>query len=161
MKKKIYHLIIVLTSILYGCSNLKTFNTLAVNENLKISEKQILRLSNYLNGDFYSYEIERRVSAYPIAFLISRNGDKSVILACDGVFNDCNINVQIFQLIMKYNKAENEDYKILALEKKILIKNHEILNKIKKNKIFKLKKNNQLFRDLTLIPSDSCGGDDC
>lgn len=161
MLKKIYCLLIVLTSTLYGCSNLKTYNTLAVNENLKISEKQISRLSNYLNGDFYSYEIERRVSAYPIAFLISSNGDKSVILACDGVINDCNINVQIFQLIMKYNKAENEDYKILALEKKILIKNHEILNKIKKNKILKLKKNNQLFRDLILVPSDSCGGDDC
>lgn len=163
MSKKIsnFFLWIILISALYSCSNIKTLSTFTIKQNFKISDKQILRLSNYLNGNFYSYEIKRNVVAYPIAFILSKNGDKSALLACEGIINDCNVNVQIFQLIKKYNKIENDDYKILALEKRILLKNHNILNKIEKNKIHKLKKNDQLYRDFILIPSDSCAGEDC
>jgi hypothetical protein len=66
-----------------GCVNSKNFKTLKnfyVPENLSIKNEQLKRLQNYFLGDFYSYEIERNVFAYPIAFLISENGDKKTMI---------------------------------------------------------------------------------
>jgi len=129
-----------------------------VNPNINISSEQLSRLSNYLNGEFYSYQLDRRVDGYPIAFLITEDGKKSIILACHGKSNDCNTSIEIFQLIKGYEKKENQKIKILALEKKILIKENKIL---RKNKIIKLNKSKNIFKDYILLPSDKCSSDDC
>ena len=144
-----------------GCTgNLKTLKYYYVQENISLSNEQIKRLSNYLNGEFYSYDIGRNIFAYPIAFLVSESGDKSVILACDGIIDECNTSVEIYQLIKKYEKKNNENFYILALKNKILINDYNFKNQLSKTKLT-LKKNKNIFYDHIYLPSDNCSGDDC
>ena len=155
-------MLLVTTFLFFGCANLKTLSSFYVAENHSIKNEQLKRLQNYLLGDFYSYEIGRNVFAYPIAFLISENGDKSAILACQGIVNDCNVSVQIYQLLKKYEIKTKSKFYILALDKKFVSPNIK-LNNITQSNITKqfLEKNNNIFFDHILIPSDSCSGDDC
>ena len=149
-----------LSFIFQGCVDLRTLKSYYVSDDHKISEEQLSRLSNYLGGELYSNELKRIVFAYPMAFLISNKGDKSVILACEGINNECNNSVHVYQLIQKYKKVTNQNFKILALNKNILSQNIKIMIKQHKtNSVVKSKKNN--FYDLILIPADSCSGDDC
>ena len=115
---------------------------------------------NYLHGEFYSYEIGRNIIAQPLVFLISESGNKSIILACHGLINECNIDVQIYQIIKKYNKKENDNFKILAYEKKLLIKTTQ-LSSFKNKNIIRNNKNSKIFFDKIFIAADSCSGDDC
>ena len=153
-------ILILLSFMLKACSNFTTLKDNYVSNDLVISEVQLSRLSNYLDGELYSYELKRNVFAYPIAFLISENGEKSIVLACEGMINECNYSVHIYQLIQKYNKKLNQDFKILALNKKILSQNIKT-NIIKKNINKIAKSDDKIFYDLILIPADGCGGDDC
>jgi hypothetical protein len=43
-------------------------------------------------------KLKRNVFAYPIAFLISQNGDKSVYLLAKE-FDECNVSVHVYQLL--------------------------------------------------------------
>ncbi|MDA7564124.1 hypothetical protein N8731_00440 [Pelagibacteraceae bacterium] len=131
-----------------------------MSEDLKISEKQLIRLSNYLDGELYSFELKRNVFAYPMAFIISENGDKSIVLACEGIINECDNSVHIYQLIKRYEKKLNQDVKILALNKKVLSQKIKAnVDEIKSKKIVKYDEN--IFYDLILVPAEDCGGDDC
>ena len=156
-------LMLLLTVFLcFGCANLKTLSSFYAPKNFSINNEQSKRLQNYFLGDFYSYEIKRNVFAYPIAFLISENGDKSAILACQGIINECNVSIQIYQLLKKYEMKTKNKFYILALDKKIVSPNIKMNNKthLSKTKQF-LEKNNNIFFDHILIPSDSCSGEDC
>ena len=153
-------ILILLSFMLKGCSGFATLKSHYVSDDLIISEVQLSRLSNYLDGELYSYELKRNVFAYPIAFLISENGEKSIVLACEGMIDECNNSVHIYQLMEKYNKKLSTDFKILALNKKIL--SQDIKTKISEMNIKKIAKSDgKIFYDLILIPAEGCGGDDC
>ena len=153
-------ILILLSFLLKACSGLTTLKDNYVSDDLIISEAQLSRLLNYLNGELYSYELKRNVFAYPMAFLISQNGEKSIVLACEGMIDECNNSVHVYQLMEKYNKKLSTDFKILALNKKIL--SQDIKTKISEMKIKKIAKSDgKIFYDLILIPAEGCGGDDC
>ena len=153
-------ILILLSFLLKACSGLTTLKDNYVSDDLIISEAQLSRLLNYLNGELYSYELKRNVFAYPMAFLISQNGEKSIVLACEGMIDECNNSVHIYQLMEKYNKKLSTDFKILAINKKILSQNIKARTIEKKiNKI--AKSDSKIFYDLILIPAEGCGGDDC
>ena len=153
-------ILILLVFMLKACTGFTTLKDNYVSDDLIISKAQLSRLSNYLDGELYSYELKRNVFAYPMAFLISKNGEKSIVLACEGMIDECNNSVHIYQLMEKYNKKLNTNFKILAINKKILSQN--IKNKISEMSVDKIaKSDNKIFYDLILIPVDSCGGDDC
>ena len=160
LKFSFYVSLVSLACLLLSCSGqLKTLKYYYAGESTELSKNQTKRLSNYLNGEFYSYEIGRNVSAYPVAFLISDSGKKSVILACEGITNECNISVQIYQILKKYEKKNKEKFYILALEK-TLIHNYKFREQLSKKKI-NLKKNKNIFFDYIFLPTDSCSSDDC
>ena len=163
MNIQIYRLayVIFCCLIIVSCTNIKILKDYFVNQNVKISSEQTSRLINYLNSEFYSYDIKREVYAYPLAFLISEDGKKSIILACEGGANECSVNIEIFQLIQKYNKKENVKFRILALEKNIKIKNKELFNKLKNQKYSKIPKRENIYFDKILMPFGSCGDNDC
>lgn len=142
-----------------SCAKLPSLNNFYADKNMKISKIQYQRLNNYLSKEFYSYQIKREVFAYPMAFLISSDGTKSLIIACNSLSNDCNLNIQIYQLIKKYERTQNIDFKILAIHENII--SHEFAtDKYKKYKKIN-KKNNRIFFDFLISPEDSCSGDDC
>ena len=162
MRAFLYNLLFVffLVFTLQGCIDFKNLKSSYVSEDLKISEKQLIRLSNYLDGELYSFELKRNVFAYPMAFIISENGDKSIVLACEGIINECDNSVHIYQLIKRYEKKLNQDLKILALNKKVLSQKIKAnVDGIKSKKIVKYDEN--IFYDLILVPAEDCGGDDC
>ena len=144
--------------IISSCSNTSGLNKYFVNKNQNISKNQSQRLSNYLNGEFYSHQLKRVVFAYPLVFLISTDGAKSLILACNSTSDDCNLNIQIYQQIKKFKRTKNIDLKILALNKKVL--NNNFVKKKNNHRVF-LKDNEDMFYDLLLHPEDNCNGDDC
>ena len=146
---------------LTSCKNLKTLKDYYVSDEISISKKQKQRLQNYLSGEFFSYEIDRYVDAYPLAFLISEDGKKSVVLGCEGRDNDCSTHVHVYQLIQRYQKKENLSFKILALERKVLSSNLNSMNGTLKKKFKKITKNNKIYFDKILIPAVSCNDEDC
>jgi len=154
-------LIIFLFFFTLSCSKINTLNDLYIKKNVVLTDLQIKRFNNYINGSFYSYELNRYVNAFPLAFLISKNGDKSVILGCEDQNDICNVNVQIYQLILKYNKKEKDDFKILALKKNIKSKFHEASLERQNKKLFKIQKRNDIFFDRILSPLESCDDDEC
>ena len=151
--------IIILFLSFTGCANLKTLKDYYVLNNINISKKQELRLQNYLSGEIFSYEIDRYVDAFPLAFLISEDGKKSVVLGCEGRTDDCNTHVHVFQLIQRYNKKENSNFKILALKRKILASN--INSQTLQKRFIKIPKDNKVYFDKILIPAVSCNDEDC
>lgn len=155
-------ILLCFSMLLIGCASIKTLHQYYASEDIQLSNVQIKRLNNYLSGEFYSYEINKKVFAYPMVFLISDDGKKSVILACRGILDECNSSIYIYPLIQKYKKKTNLDFKILALGKKIVQrKNNEIINK-KKIKYTNLKNDQKnIFFDFIALPSDSCTDEDC
>ena len=153
--------IIIVFLSLTSCVNLKTLKDYYVTDKFNMSQEQVLRLQNYLSGEIFSYEIGRYVDAYPLAFLISEDGVKSVILGCEGRNDDCNAHVRIFQLIQKYNKKENSNFKILALKRKILASNLRLTDQSLEKKFVKIPKNSKIYFDKILIPAVSCNDEDC
>ena len=158
--KKLGIVTLIICLFLSNCSNLKTIKDYYAPNNQKITNDQRSRLINYLNGEFYSYELQRNVFAFPLSFLISESGDKSVILACDGIDDNCNDHVQTFQIIQKFKK-KGVNLKILATKKRVVIQNKSLQEPLNKIKFLKIKKNSSKFYDKILVPSDSCSDDDC
>ena len=159
MKKLIYLLIPFL---FFNCANEYSVRKYFVQNEIKISELQKQRLNNYLSGQFYSFDLDRMVVINPLAFLISEDGQRSIILACESYFNNCRYSLKLNQLLKKKDKAENKNFKILALNKKIVVKNNLTKN-FKNQKKYKKIKNldNQIFADLILVPDDICDDNDC
>jgi len=159
MKKLIYLLIPFL---FFNCANEYSVRKYFVQNEIKISELQKQRLNNYLSGQFYSFDLDRMVVINPLAFLISEDGQRSIILACESYFNNCQYSLKLNQLLKKKDKAENKNFKILALNKKIVVKNNLTKNFKNQNKYKKIKNlDNQIFADLILVPDDICDDNDC
>jgi len=159
MKKLIYLLIPFL---FFNCANEYSVRKYFVQNEIKISELQKQRLNNYLSGQFYSFDLDRMVVINPLAFLISEDGQRSIILACESYFNNCRYSLKLNQLLKKKDKAENKNFKILALNKKIVVKNNLTKNFKNQNKYKKIKNlDNQIFADLILVPDDICDDNDC
>ena len=159
MKKLIYLLIPFL---FFNCANEYSVRKYFVQNEIKISELQKQRLNNYLSGQFYSFDLDRMVVIDPLAFLISEDGQRSIILACESYFNNCRYSLKLNQLLKKKDKAENKNFKILALNKKIVVKNNLTKNFKNQNKYKKIKNlDNQIFADLILVPDDICDDNDC
>ena len=159
MKKFIFLLIPFL---FFNCSKEYSVKKHFIKNEIKISEQQKQRLNNYLSGQFYSFDLERVVDAYPLAFLISEDGQRSIILACESYFNNCQYSLKLNQLLRKKDKVNNKNFKILALNKKIVVKNNVTKKFNNKNKYKKVKNlDNQIFTDLILIPDDICNDNDC
>ena len=159
-KKKFY---LVFFLFLINCSNINILKSYYIQDFIELDTKQQNRLSNYLKGEFYSFELKRNVSAYPMMFAISQDGKQSLILACEGYINECNPNVLIYQLIKRIEKKTSTDFKILMLEKNLVNKKDFYnLNKLKKKFNNKVDKNEKRkFYDFIMVPSDKCDGDDC
>ena len=157
---KIFYLFIIIYLSL-GCVKIKTLKDYYAGGDIKINELQSKRLNNYLNGEFYSYELGRNVLAFPMYFLISEGGDKSVIIACESIFDECNHSVYAYQYIQKYKKKFNEEFKILAINKNILVENVSLAKKKFKKKEGVIKSDKEIFFDLVLIPHDNCDSDEC
>ena len=159
MKKFIFLLIPFL---FFNCSKEYSIKKHFIKNEIKISEQQKQRLNNYLSGQFYSFDLERVVDAYPLAFLISEDGQRSIILACESYFNNCQYSLKLNQLLRKKDKVKNKNFKILALNKKIVIKNSINKKSNTHNKYKKVKNlDKQIFADLILVPEDICDGNDC
>jgi hypothetical protein len=159
MKKLIYLLIPFL---FFNCANEYSVRKYFAQNEIKISELQKQRLNNYLSGQFYSFDLDRMVVINPLAFLISEDGQRSIILACESYFNNCRYSLKLNQLLKKKDKAENKNFKILALNKKTVVKNNFTKNFKNQNKYKKIKNlDNQIFADLILVPDDICDDNDC
>lgn len=144
---------------IFACSDLNVLRKMYGNNDLKLEEKQQIRFNNYLNQDFYSFELKRRVEAFPILFAISEDGKESLIIACEGYQNNCNPNVKIFQILKRHEKKINKNFKILAIEKKIVWKGFAN-QKITKSKFFN--KMDVGLYDVIFDPkADDCSDQDC
>jgi hypothetical protein len=144
---------------LFACSDLNVLKKMYGNSDLRLEEKQQIRFNNYLNQDFYSYELNRRIEAFPLLFAITEDGKESLIIACEGYQNICNPNVKIFQILKRHEKKINKNLKILAIEKKIVWKGFAN-QKIKISKFFN--KTDFGFYDIILDPrADDCSDQDC
>lgn len=145
--------------LLFACSDLNVLRKMYGDKDLKLETKQQIRLNNYLNQEFYSFELERRVEAFPLLFAITEDGQTSLIIACQGYQNNCNPNVKIFQIIKRHEKKINKKFKILAIEKKIVWKNFK-KQKVKNLKFFNKKDSG--FYDFIFDPNvDNCSDEDC
>lgn len=161
MKLKKFYLIFLF--LVLSCANqqgIKTLKYYYAQNDINLTSNQLQRLNNYLVGEFFSSEMGRNVFAYPMAFIISEDGSKSIILACAGVTNECNPSFHIYQLLKKYKKKTNTEYKILFLNRKNVTNNFS-LNDINFKEFKRIKFDNQIFFDRVLLPQDSCGSDDC
>ena len=174
MKKALLVYIVILFN--FSCSSLGTIESNTGKSDLILNQKQYERFISYLNGKYYSYEFERNeYNKSPIAFAISKDGSKSLMLMCEDNIRTCDNGVYILQTISRFSKKLNEDLYIFALGKKIIWNNKKknirnisdfdsYLNS--NNQIKKIKKNtkakNQFF-DIVFDVSetDKCDSDDC
>lgn len=156
-----YLAIVILIFSSFSCIKFPTIKNYFIKDNIFLNNLQLQRLKNFLSGEFYSFEMQRLVYAYPIAFMISDDGKKSVILSCEGFLDECNHSVHIYQLIKKYEKKNNTKYKILAYQKKIILPEYAKIKVVKDLELSKKIKHNAIFEDKILTPHDSCSGDEC
>ena len=152
--------------ILVSCSGNYHLNSLSGKSKLTLNKIQLERFNDYLHGEFYSNELNRKVSHNPIMFAISSDGTTSLLFACVSRSSQCNPGVQIYQVLKRYSKKSNKEMYIFALGNKIVWSGNDILIKNKKleenaslltNISFNLLDNqasrNTLY-DLSIMPND-------
>ena len=121
--------LVFLTSGLYNCSQAIGLKNLYGQNDLQLNSSQLKRFEDYLKGEYYSFELQRKVSHKPIMFAISSDGSTSLIFSCASSHADCNVGVHIYQFIKRYSKKSGKDLKIFALKDKIVWgKNNKIIN---------------------------------
>ena len=151
--------------ILTSCSGNYHLNSLYGKSKLTLNKIQLERFNDYLHGEFYSNELNRKVSHNPIMFAISSDGTTSLLFACASRSCQCNPGVQIYQVLKRYSKKSNKEMYIFALGDKIVWSGNDYLIKNKKleenarlkNISFNLLDNqasrNTLY-DLSIMPND-------
>ena len=109
----IIHLIILLTFV--SPSN-------ATNEQrINISNNTLIRLFNYLDGDFYSVEKNNRIfNVTGIYFVVSEDGRYSVISYCDETSINCDLNLEEYKAIYRCKKISEQNCDTLFVENKII-----------------------------------------
>ena len=169
IKKTIYiFFLLFLSGILAGCSSNYHLNKFYGKSQLVLNKVQLDRFNNYLEGEFYSHELERQVSHKPIMFAISADGTSSLLFACASNYDECNPNVQIYQALKRYSKKSNKEMFIFSLNNEIVWSGNTHIVKgrlleedshLLKNISFNLrdnKSNNKLY-DVSISPNE---GDD-
>ena len=174
MKKNLLIYIVILFN--FSCSNLGTIKSKTGKSDLLLNQEQYERFISYLSGKYYSYEFQRNeYNKSPIAFVISKDGNKSLMLMCDDNIRTCENGVYILQTISRYSKKLNDDLYIFALGKKIVwnnqkkyIQNTSDFEKFIKfnDQIKKVKKDigskNQFFDKIfDVSETDNCDPDYC
>jgi len=172
--KKLFKIIflVFLTFGLSSCSKTIGLKKFYGQNTLQLNSSQLKRFKNYLKGEYYSFELQRKVSHQPIMFAISSDGSTSLIFSCASSQEDCNVGVQIYQLIKRYSKRSGKDLKIFALKNKIVWgvnavfvnnKNFDITDLSLTNITFvNSRETNDLrniFYDISILPLDSKNDD--
>jgi len=92
-----------------------------LNKKINITDVQLKRLYNYLEGNSYSSnkKIEKHLS--PMVFAISSDGTTSGLIFCNSFKSiDCDLNLNAYQLIMKVKKNSNQNLKIIFIENRFI-----------------------------------------
>jgi hypothetical protein len=150
----------------FSCAGKYQLNNFYGKTELILNKVQLDRFNNYLKGEYYSNELNRKVSHRPIMFAISADGSTSLIFSCASISTECNLGVNIYQLLKRYSKKSNKEMFIFALKNKIVwsgnnyvVKENKLndSNKLLFNVNFNLKdKNlstNKLY-DVSILPID-------
>ena len=165
MKAKISILFIFL---LFSCNKQTSFiNQNTLKSSLKLTDNQIVRLNSYIDSNYYSEQLKRKVPFSPLMFAVTEDGHDSVILSCTERSYECTPGIRYFQTLKKYETKINKKFFIIAIENKlkwnnrtISLKNRQdIDNLISTKTIIKTKKNNnERFFDefITPIDTESC-----
>jgi hypothetical protein len=158
--------LIFLSGFLIGCSGNYHLSSMYGKTQLVLNKVQLERFNSYLKGEFYSHELNRKVSHNPIMFAISADGTTSLIFSCVSKSTECNPGIYIYQLIKKYSKKTNKEMFIFSLKNKIVWANNNYVvkgNKLNEphelltNVYFNLKDNNSAnnkFYDFSILPID-------
>lgn len=167
VKKKINNFFLIfLSGFLISCAGNYHLSSMHGKSQLVVNKVQLDRFNSYLKGEFYSYELKRKVSHNPIMFAISADGTTSLIFSCVSRSTECNPGVSIYQLIKRYSKKSNKEMFIFALKNKIvwadsnyLVKGYKLneQNELLKNVHFNLKDRNSAnikFYDFSILPID-------
>ena len=135
----IIHLIILLTFV--SPSN-------ATNEQrINISNNTLIRLFNYLDGDFYSVEKNNRIfNVTGIYFVVSEDGRYSVISYCDETSINCDLNLEEYKAIYRCKKMSKQNCSTLLMEKEITLGDKKDISKEDVNKYFLLNDNSPLSK---------------
>lgn len=165
--RKIILILAILLSLLSCKSNLGLKEYYGRGE-IKLSQKQEQRFLDYISGEYYSFEIKRKVLATQIIFGVSLDGNSSLLLSCNGVKHSCNPNVGIYQNLRKVEKKVGP-VKIFAIGKKIvwnqkniIVNNAKEWNEFKiKNNIKIIKSNQNYFFDKIFESIKDCKKENC
>ena len=171
--KKIFLISIIFLT--FSCVNLGTLKSNYGSGELILPKQQKDRFLNYLSGEYFSKEFDRKENEkVPIAFAISKDGMKSVMLMCDETIGDkCGSGIFILQTIAKYSKISGSKLHIFAIRNKIVWNNANMY--INENASFQqyLKKNNlkkkfevpnknlQFYDQIFVIDGDGCDEKNC
>lgn len=173
MIRKIFIFSLFLT---ISCTNLGSLKNNFGQETISLPDKQQERFLSYIKGNYFSYEFNREENLKaPIAFAITKDGNKSLIIMCNEQFIKCQNGIYILQTISQYSKKINEKLYIFALENKIVwnginqyignksrfetfLNSNKIIQKNTASEITKIK-----FYDKIFDPSeaDGCNADEC
>jgi len=123
----------LLCFILTSCAGKYHLSNFYGQAEIVLNKSQLNRFNNYLSGEYYSYELNRKVSHRPIMFAISIDGTTSLLFACASISNECDPNVSIYQVLKRYSKKSNKEMYIFALKNKIVWSGNNYL--IKGNKL--------------------------
>ena len=136
MKSKILTILffLFLTSEAFAYKNY-IFNS---KEKIKISVSQKDRLLKYLQGSYYSYSEKKNVKyVAPMVFAISEDGSTSLIISCSSIMSfDCDLGVNIYQMISKIKKKTDKNLKLIFIEDRFLVNNVKLKNKSDLNSFF-------------------------
>ena len=163
IKSKIKFIIILLIFSTHASTHAKSFDFKTrylylytqKSDKIKISELQFERLSNYLNGNFFSFEQNNfQKNVRGIYFSISETGNASVLSYCDDNVVYCVTNNLKFRTNYKCERISKERCFIILVQDNIVLnkkKSHLIgeLSKYKKT-IFLIHKGNskQIMSDI-------------
>lgn len=153
---------------LTGCAtqNLSKFYG---SEEIKINNNQLKRIQSYFKGEYYSYHLKRKVFAAPVMLALSKDGNSSLLIGCEGIDQLCDPNVLIYQLLKRFSKKSASELQIFSLGNKIVWGKKNIYiykgNLDKINKLFVIDnsiKTQNKYYDFIIDPTaDKCNSDDC
>ena len=167
VKKKINNFFLIfLSGFLISCAGNYHLSNMYGKSQLVLNKVQLDRFNSYLEGEFYSNEIERKVSHNPIMFAISADGTTSLIFACVSRSSECNPGVKLYQVLKRYSIKSNKEMFIFALNNKIvwsgnsyyvkgkmLEKESHLLKNVSINLGDNNPSNNRLY-DVSIMPND-------
>ena len=157
--------------LLSHCSETSGLKKLYGKNNLQVNNSQFERFHHYLTGEYYSFDLKRKVSHRPIMFAISEDGLESLIFSCASTHTDCAEGVETYQFLKRYSNKTGKELKIFALKNKIVwggnsllinqnidIKNLSLkgINFVTFTKEYNMKNR---FYDISILPSDGKNDD--